>query len=45
MNALPLAFNYKGNDTIAYGNLMMPLDAAAPIPEEAYHIIKKLSPI
>lgn len=42
MNALPLAFNYKGSDTIAYGNLMMPLDTAAPVLEEEYDIIKKI---
>ena len=42
MDALPLAFNYKGNNTITYGNLMMSLDAAAPIPKEGYDIVKKV---
>jgi len=42
MNALPLAFNYKGNHTITYGNLMMPLDAAVPVLEDEYNIVKKI---
>lgn len=42
MNALPLAFNYKGTNTITYGNLMMPLDAAIPISEEEFDIVKKV---
>ena len=42
MNALPLAFNYKKNNTITYGNLMMPLDAAIPISENEYDIVKKV---
>lgn len=42
MDALPLAFNYKGNNTITYGNLMMSLDAAAPVPEDEYDIVKKV---
>ena len=45
MDALPVAFNYKGNHTITYGNLMMPLDAAIPILENDYDIVKKLLPI
>ena len=42
MNALPLAFNYKRNNTITYGNLMVPLDAAVPISENEYDIVKKV---
>ena len=42
MNALPLPFNYKGENTITYGNLMIPLDSAIPIPEDAYDIVQKV---
>lgn len=42
MNALPLTFNYKGNNTIAYGHLMMPLDATVPISEDEADIAKKV---
>lgn len=42
MNALPLAFNYKGNHTITYGNLMIPLDRAIPIPADEFEIVKKV---
>jgi AAA15 family ATPase/GTPase len=42
MNALPLAFNYKGENVVTYGKLMMPLDSVVPISEEEYDIVKKI---
>lgn len=42
MNALPLAFKYKYGTSEAVGNLMLPLNGPAPIPEEAFELIKKI---
>lgn len=42
MNALPLAFKYKDKNSDAVGNLMLPLNAPATIPEEAVEVVKKI---
>lgn len=42
MNALPLAFKYKDGKSEAVGNLMLPLNVPAPIPEEASNLIEKI---
>lgn len=44
MNALPLAFKYKDRDknSEAVGNLLLPLNVPATIPEEATEIVKKI---
>lgn len=44
MNALPLAFKYKdkNKNSEAVGNLLLPLNVPATIPEEATEIVKKI---
>lgn len=42
MNALPLAFKYKERNSETIGNLMLPLNVPAPIPEEAIELVKKI---
>lgn len=42
MNALPLAFKYKENNSETVGNLMLPLNVPAPIPEDAMELVKKI---
>lgn len=42
MNALPLSFKYKDNKAEMVGNLLFPLNAPAPIPNEATELVKKI---
>ena len=42
MNALPLAFKYKGKNSEAVGNLTLPLDMPTFIPEQALEIVRKV---
>lgn len=42
MNALPLAFKYKDKNSETVGNLMLPLNVPAPIPEEATDLVSKI---
>lgn len=42
MNALPLAFKYKENNADTVGNITLPLNAPAPIPEEALGVVRKV---
>jgi hypothetical protein len=42
MNALPLAFKYKENNADTVGNITLPLNAPAPIPEEALGVVTKV---
>jgi AAA15 family ATPase/GTPase len=42
MNALPLAFKYKEKDADTVGNITLPLNAPAPIPEEALGVVTKV---
>ncbi len=42
MNALPLSFKCTNNNKEAVGNLMLPLNIPAPIPEEAMPLIEKI---
>ena len=42
MNALPLAFKYKENKSETVGNLMLPLNVPAPIPEETIELVRKI---
>ena len=42
MNALPLAFKYKDNKSEMIGNLLLPLNSPAPIPNEALDVVKKV---
>ncbi len=42
MNALPIAFSYKEGSSEAIGNLMLPLDSPATVPEEAFSVVKKV---
>lgn len=42
MNALPLAFKYKENNEDTVGNITLPLNAPAPIPEEALGVVTKV---
>lgn len=42
MNALPLAFKYEEKSMGAVGNLMLPLNGAETIPQEAVDIVKKV---
>lgn len=42
MNALPLAFKYRDERAETIGNIMLPLDSPASIPEEAFSVIKKV---
>jgi hypothetical protein len=42
MNALPLAFKYKENNADTVGNITLPLNAPAPIPEEALGVVSKV---
>ena len=42
MNALPLAFKYEKKSLSAIGNLMIPLDRASTIPQEAYHLVERI---
>lgn len=44
MNALPLAFKYESENIGAVGNIMLPLDEAATIPNEAAKVIEKIIP-
>lgn len=44
MNALPLTFKYENEHTGAVGNIMLPLDEAATIPQEAAELIEKIIP-
>lgn len=41
-NALPLAFKYKEKNSETVGNLMLPLNVPAPIPEDAMDLVKKI---
>ncbi|MFA9465949.1 MAG: AAA family ATPase [Velocimicrobium sp.] len=43
MNALPLAFKYEGKSMGAVGNLTIPLEGTATIPQEAVNLVKKLT--
>ncbi|MDO4338341.1 MAG: AAA family ATPase [Eubacteriales bacterium] len=42
MNALPLAFKYEDKDSGAVGQMMLPLETSAVIPEGALEIIRKI---
>ena len=42
MNALPIAFKYKDKDSEAFGNLMLPLNAPAPVPKEEIELVRKI---
>lgn len=42
MNALPLAFKYEEKNLSAIGNLMISLEEATIIPQEAYDVVKKV---
>lgn len=42
MNALPLSFKYKDEKKESLGNLLLPLDGASAIPEEATEVAKKV---
>jgi AAA15 family ATPase/GTPase len=42
MNALPLAFKYEEKSMGAVGNLMLPLNGVATIPQETVDIMKKV---
>lgn len=42
MNALPLSFKYKDHSVETIGNLMLPLNEAAAIPDEAYGLVNKV---
>jgi hypothetical protein len=42
MNALPLAFKYKENNSDTVGNITLPLNAPAPIPAEALDVVTKV---
>ncbi len=42
MNALPLSFKYKDNNSEAVGNLLLPLNVSAPIPEKATELVRKI---
>lgn len=42
MNALPLAFKYRDEKAETIGNIMLPLDSPASIPEDAFSVIKKV---
>ena len=42
MNALPLSFKYKDNKGEMIGNLLFPLNAPTPIPNEATELVKKI---
>ncbi len=42
MNALPLSFRYQEKNMGAAGNLTIPLDGTAEIPQDAVELVKKL---
>lgn len=42
MNTLPLVFKYRDGKSEAVGNIMLPLNTPAPIPEEASSLIKNI---
>jgi len=42
MNALPLAFRYQEKNMGAVGNLTIPLEGTAEIPQDAVELVKKL---
>lgn len=42
MNALPLAFKYKDSGAETVGNLMLPLNTSASIPDEAYGVVNSV---
>ncbi len=42
LNALPIAFRYKEGKSEAIGNIMLPLDSSAVIPETAFSVVKKV---
>lgn len=42
MNVLPLAFKYEGKGIGAAGNLMIPFNGTAVVPQEAVDIVKKV---
>ena len=42
MNALPLAFKYKDSGAETVGNLMLPLNSPASIPDEAYGVVNNV---
>lgn len=42
MNALPLAFKYKDKNSETVGNLVLPLNGPAPIPEESMELVQKV---
>lgn len=43
MNLLPLAFKYQSKYSEAIGNMALPLNEPAPIPEEALDIVKNIT--
>lgn len=42
LNALPLAFKIKNDKAEAVGNVMLPLNGTAAIPEDAYNVVIKV---
>lgn len=42
MDALPLAFRYEGKNTSAIGNIALPLNGSALVPENIYQIAEKV---
>ena len=42
LNALPLSFKYKDHAIETIGNLMLPLNEAVAIPDEAYGLVNKV---
>ncbi len=42
MNALPITFKYQEKSIGAVGNLMLPLNEAATIPQEAFEVVQKV---
>lgn len=42
LNALPLAFRYDENGKSTYGNLMINLNGASSVPQEALDVVKKV---
>ncbi len=42
MNALPISFKYQVKSIGAVGNLMLPLNEAATIPQEAFEVVQKV---
>lgn len=42
LNALPLAFKYENGMNAAVGNILIPLENEAPVPEEAVELVKSV---